>query len=186
MVSMRKVIGVLSSAFLLCLGQSNVANANSAAAEEDMNAIQSEREGGQAGLKADDEKLTGEPVPSQRGRKGGQAGLKGDEDKLKSDHRTMPGRESGQAGLKSDQDKLSGHKGSHTIMGEVLSIEGDIYYLHKKDGKTERVHTDQTTKRIGNIQEGTLIEAEVNAQGHALSIRSAGSTDPRNEADQKG
>jgi len=109
-------------------------------------------------------------------REGGQAGLKGGgEDKP-----------DGQTGLRGDQDKLRGHKGSRTVRGEVLSVEGDIYYLQEQNGKAVRLHTDQTTKKIGNIHEGTSIEAEVNARGHALSIRSAESSDRRNEADRKG
>ena len=187
MVSITKVGGVLSCGFLLCLGLSNGANANNAPlAEDDMNAIQSERDGGQAGLKGDDDKLTGVPEPSQPGRNGGQAGLRGDDNKLKGDHATMPGREGGQAGYKGDQDKRRGLKSSHTIKGEVLSVEGDGMYLQKQDGTAVRVHTDQTTKKTGHIYLGARVEAEVNNEGHALSIRSAGSTDRRNEADRKG
>ena len=57
--------------------------------------------------------------------------------------------------LRGDQDKLRGHKGSRTIRGEVLSVEGDIYYLQEQNGKAVRLHTDQTTKKIGNIHAGT-------------------------------
>ena len=138
MVSITKVVGVLSCGFLLCLGLSNGANANTTPlAEDDMNASQSEREGGQAGLKG-------------------------------------------------DQDKLRGLKSSRTIKGEVVSVEGDGIYLQKQDGTAVRVHTDQTTKKTGNIYPGARVEAEVNNEGHARSIRSAGSTDRRNEADRKG
>ena len=186
MVSLPKVTGVLSCGFLLCLGLSNAAKAGPPSAVGDMNASTYEREGGQAGLKGEEDKLTGDPTPSQPGRKGGQAGLKGDEDKLDGSHITVPGREGGQDGLRGDQDKLRGLKGSRTIRGEVLSIEGNIYYLQEQNGKAVRLHTDQTTRKIGNIHEGTSIEAQVNDTGHALSIRSAESSDRRNEADQKG
>ena len=57
-----------------------------------------------------------------------------------------------------DQDKLRGLKSSRTIKGEVLSVEGDTYYLQKQDGKAVRLHTDQTTRKIGNIYEGTLLK----------------------------
>jgi hypothetical protein len=168
---------VLSCGFLLCLGLSNAAKAHGPpSAVGDMNASAYEREGGKSGLKGEEDKLTGTPPPSQLGKKGGQVGLKGGgEDKLY-----------GQAGLRGDQDKLRGHKGSRTIRGEVLSVECDIYYLQEQNGKAVRLHTDQTTKKIGNIHEGTSIEAEVNDWGHALSIRSAESSDRRNEADRKG
>ena len=170
---------VLSWGFLLCLALSNAPKADGPpSAVGDMNASASayEREGSQAGLKGEEDKLTSNPTPSQPGRKGSQAGLKGGgEDKL-----------AGQTGLRGDQDKLRGHKGSRTIRGEVLSVEGDIYYLQEQNGKAVRLHTDQTTKKIGNIHEGTSIEAEVNDWGHALSIRSAESSDRRNEGDRKG
>ncbi|HSS31004.1 MAG TPA: hypothetical protein VLL06_08300 [Nitrospiraceae bacterium] len=187
MGSNLKVIGVLSCGFLLCLGLSNAAKADGPpSAVADMNASQYEREGGQAGLKGEEDKLTGDPIPSQSGRKGGQAGLKGAEDKLDGSHITIPEREGGQAGSRGDQDKLKGLKGSRTIKGEVLSVEGDIYYLQEQNGKAVRLHTDKTTRKIGNIHEGISIEAEVNDRGHALSIRSAESSDRRNEADRKG
>jgi hypothetical protein len=166
MLSLPKVIGVLSCGLLLCLGLSHAAKADGpSSAVGDMNASAYEKEGGQAGLKGEEDeedKLTGDPTLSQPGRKGGQAGLRG------------------------DQDKLRGLKGSRIIRGEVLSIEGNIYYLQEQNGKAVRLHTDQTTRKIGNIHEGTSIEAQVNDRGHALSIRSAESSDRRNEADRKG
>jgi hypothetical protein len=99
------------------LGLSNAAKAHGPpSAVGDMNASAYEREGGKSGLKGEEDKLTGNPPPSQLGKKGGQVGLKGGgEDKLY-----------GQAGLRGDQDKLRGHKGSRTIRGEVLSVECDI------------------------------------------------------------
>ena len=116
MVSIPKVIGLTSCSFLLCLGLSNAALAT-----DDMKAGQPERQGGQAGLKG-------------------------------------------------EQDKL---KGGHMITGEVLRIEGENYFVKGQDGKEVRLHTDATTQKTGNIRQGDLIEAEVNDQNHALSIRSA-------------
>jgi hypothetical protein len=95
-------------------------------------------------------------------------------------------RENGQAGQKVDQDKLRGLKSSRIIKGEVLSVEGDTYYLQEQNGKAVRLHTDQTTRKTGNIYQGARVEAEVNDLGHALSIRSTESTDRRNEVDRKG
>ena len=93
-------------------------------------------------------------------------------------------REGGQDGLKDDQDMLKGLKSSHTIKGEVLSVEGDTYYLQEPDGTAVRLHTDHTTREIGNLYRGTRVEPEVNDRGHALSICSTESTDRRNEADR--
>ncbi len=116
MVSIPKVIGLMSCGFLLCLGLSNAALAT-----DDMKAGQPERQGGQAGLKG-------------------------------------------------EQDKL---KGGHMITGEVLRVEGENYFVKGQDGKEVRLHTDDTTQKIGNIRQGDRIEADVNDQNHALSIRSA-------------
>ena len=116
MVSIPKVIGLTSCGFLLCLGLSNAALAT-----DDMKAGQPERQGGQAGLKG-------------------------------------------------EQDKL---KGGHMITGEVLRVEGENYFVKGQDGKEVRLHTDATTQKVGNIRQGDRIEADVNDQNHALSIRSA-------------
>jgi ribosomal protein S1 len=54
MVSIPKVVGLMSCGFLLCLGLSNAALAT-----DDMKAGQPERQGGQAGLKGEQDKLKG-------------------------------------------------------------------------------------------------------------------------------
>jgi len=54
MVSIPKVIGLMSCGFLLCLGLSNAALAT-----DDMKADQPDRQGGQAGLKGEQDKLKG-------------------------------------------------------------------------------------------------------------------------------
>ncbi len=79
----------------------------------------------------------------------------------------QPDRQGGQAGL----------KGGHMITGEVLRVEGEDYFVKGQDGKEVRLHTDNTTQKIGNIRQGDRIEADVNAQNHALSIRSARGTE---------
>ncbi len=130
MVSIPKVVGVMSCGFLLCLGLSHAAQAdNAASAQDEMKADQSDR------------------------RQGGQ-----------------------EAGPES-----SGSKGGKTITGEVLRVEGDNYFVKGQDGKEVRMHTDQTTKKTGTISQGDRIEAKVNDQNHALSIRSARGTDAGQE-----
>jgi hypothetical protein len=57
--------------------------------------------------------------------------------------------------------------GSHTIKGEVLGVEPSSYFVQQYDGDQVSLHTDATTQTTGNI------EAKVNAQSHALSIRQA-------------
>jgi len=103
-LSIPKVVGVMSCGFLLCLGLSG----NAALATDEMQPGQSpDRKGGQAGMKAPDEKLKGVAGDSSGKRTGGQAGHKGAEEKLKgvaadtADHRM-----GGQAGHKGAEDVL--------------------------------------------------------------------------------
>ena len=63
--------------------------------------------------------------------------------------------------------------GSHTIKGEVLRVEPSSYFVKQYDGYQVSVHTDATTQMTGTIRTGDHIEAKVNAQRHALSIRQA-------------
>ena len=98
-----------------------------------------------------------------------------------------------QEGFSSDDDKqknvnnAEGSKradGAKTIKGEVVRIEGDIYFVKGQDGKEIRLYTDKTTQMARNIEPGYHIEAKVNDQNHALSILSEQSeTDRRNAKD---
>ncbi len=133
MVSIPKVVGVLSCGFFLCLGLSHAAQAgDSAPTTDEMKADQSDR------------------------RQGGQeAGEKQASDELKGDQSTD----------------------SKMIKGEVLRVEGDNYFVKGQDGKEVRLHSDQTTEKTGSFKRGDRIEAKVNDEHHALSIRSAQGTD---------
>jgi hypothetical protein len=133
MVSISKIVGVLSCGFLLCLGLSPAAQAGYAAPTTDeMKTDQSDR------------------------RQGGQ-----------------------EAGEKQMGDEMKGgqSKDGKMIKGEVLRVEGDNYFVKGQDGKEVRMHTDKTTQKIGSFKQGDRIEAKMNEQNHALSIRSARGTD---------
>jgi len=133
MESIPKVVGILSCGFLLCIGLSNVAQAdNAASAQDEMKADQSDR------------------------RQGGQ-----------------------EAGEKQMSDDMTGGqpKDGKMIKGEVLRVEGDNYFVKGQDGKEVRMHIDKTTETIGSFKQGDRIEAKVNEEHHALSIRSARGTD---------
>jgi len=106
MMSIPKIVGMMSSGFLLCLGLSG----HAASATDATKAGQStDRIGGQAGLKDDQEKLEGLADQSSADRTGGQAGLKGDQEKLEGlADQSSADRTGGQAGLKGDQEKLEG------------------------------------------------------------------------------
>ena len=87
-----------------------------------------------------------------------------------------------QQGFQSDDDKqknVDNEKGSNRasgakmIKGELSRVEDGNYFVKVKDGKEVRLHTDKTTKMVGEIKKGDRIEAQVNKKNHALSIRSA-------------
>ena len=136
MVSIPKIVGVMSCGFLLCLGLSHAAQAGDAAPTTDeMKADQSDR------------------------RQGGQ-----------------------EAGEKQVSDEMKGgqSKDGKMITGELLRVEGENYFVKGEDGKEVRMYTDKTTKKVGNIRQGDRIEAKMNDENHALSIRSAQGTDAGN------
>ena len=82
-------------------------------------------------------------------------------------------------GFQSDDDKQKNvktgsdsAKGAKTIKGELSRVEDGNYFVKVKDGKEVRLHTDKTTEMMREIKKGERIEAKVNDQNHALSIRS--------------
>ena len=131
MVSIPKVVGVLSCSFLLCLGLSNAAQAGNVPGASDV-------------MKTDS-------VTDRQG-------FQSDDDKQRN-----------------VDDKMGSNRadGAKTIKGELFRVEDGNYFVKVKDGKEVRLHTDKTTKMIGEIKKGDRIEAQVNDQSHALSIRSA-------------
>ena len=131
MVSIQKVVGVLSCSFLLCLGLSNAVQAEHAPGPSDV-------------MKTDS-------VTDKQG-------FQSDDDKQKN----------------VDNEKGSNPvEGAKTIQGELTRVEDGNYFVKVKDGKEVRLHTDKTTKMMGEIKKGDRIEAQMNNQNHALSIHLA-------------
>src|SRR5688572_13650050 len=131
MVSIPKVVGVLSCGFLLCLGLSKAAQAEHSPSASDVMKTDSQSE--RQGFQSDDDKQTS-----------GKSGKIGS----------------------------SRAKGAKTIQGELVRVEDGNYFVKAKGGKEVRLHTDKTTQMIGEIKKGDRIEAKMNDQNHALSIRS--------------
>ena len=129
MVSIPKVVGLMSCGVLLCLGLSNAAQAEHAPSPSDV--MKTDRVDDRQGFQADDDKQKNEKMEG------------------------------------------SSAQGSKTIKGELFRVEGGNYFVKIKDGKEVRLHTDKTTQVTGEIKKGDRIEANVNDQHHALSIRSA-------------
>jgi uncharacterized membrane protein YcgQ (UPF0703/DUF1980 family) len=135
MVSIPKIVGVLSCGFLLCLGLSNAAQAGNVPGASDV-------------MKTD----------SQTDRQGFQS----DDDKQKN---------------VDDKKGSNRAEDAKTITGELFRVEDGNYFVKVKDGKEIRLHTDKTTQMMGEVKKGNRIEAQVNDQNHALSIRSARGTE---------
>ena len=131
MVSIPKVVGVLSCGFLLCLGLSNAAQAGNVPGASDV-------------MKTDS-------VTDRQG-------FQSDDDKQKNVN---------------NEKGSTRAAGAKTIKGELSRVEDGNYFVKVKNGKEVRLHTDKTTQMIGEIKKGDRIEAQVNDQSHALSIRSA-------------
>jgi uncharacterized membrane protein YcgQ (UPF0703/DUF1980 family) len=128
MVSIQKVVGVLSCSFLLCLGLSNAVRGEHAPGPSDL-------------MKTDS-------VTDKQG-------FQSDDDKQKN----------------VDNEKSSNRgEGAKTVQGELTRVEDANYFVKVKDGKEVRLHTDKTTKMMGEIKKGDRIEATVNDQSHAISI----------------
>ena len=72
--------------------------------------------------------------------------------------------------VKSDEGQT---KGVQTIRGEVLRVDHENYFVKQSDGKEVRLHIDEMTQMTGSVGQGERIEAKVNDQNHALSIREA-------------
>jgi hypothetical protein len=78
-------------------------------------------------------------------------------------------------------DQSDRRAGTKSVKGEILRIEGHNYVVREQDGKEVSLHADSTTQTTGDINQGYSIEAQVNDQNHALTIRSTPTTDRRNE-----
>jgi uncharacterized protein YdeI (BOF family) len=60
-----------------------------------------------------------------------------------------------------------------SIEGEILRVQGDIYVVKDSTGAEVSLHVDDSTQKSGRLEEGDRIEAEVTADGHALSLKKA-------------
>jgi len=129
MVSIPKVVGVLSCGFLLFLGLSNAVQAEHTPSSSDV--MKTDHVDDRQGFQSDDDKQMNEKMQS------------------------------------------SSAEGSKMIKGELFRIESGNYFVKVKDGKEVRLHTDKTTQMSGEVKKGDRIEAKVNDQNHALSIRKA-------------
>jgi hypothetical protein len=60
---------------------------------------------------------------------------------------------------------------NHTVIGDLLKIEGEFYVVKEMSGKEIRLHVDKTTTLDGSINVGEKIEAQATGKNHAMSIK---------------
>lgn len=73
-----------------------------------------------------------------------------------------------------------------TIKGEVVRVDGDMWFVKDERGKEIQLHVDQTTRRSpqkgdDKNMKGVVIEAMINDQNHALAISSPDRRDDRHD-----
>ena len=59
-----------------------------------------------------------------------------------------------------------------TVQG-ANTFKGEHFYVRRSDGKEMHLHTKPNTQMMGEFKKGDRIEAKVNDQNDALSIRQA-------------
>jgi hypothetical protein len=133
MLSIPKIVAVLSCGLLLCLGLSTSAQAEHSPSASDV--MKTDSQSDRQGFQSDDDKQTNGTMGSSRA------------------------------------------KGAKRIQGELVRVKDGNYFVKVKGGKEVRLHTDKTTQMVGEIKKGDSIEAKINNQNHALSIRSTQQTD---------
>lgn len=70
---------------------------------------------------------------------------------------------------------------SMKIEGKVSKIEGEYVFIKDYDGKVHKLHTDDSTKKTGDIKAGAEVEAEATDMGHAKSIKVMGDMDMKGD-----
>jgi hypothetical protein len=76
-----------------------------------------------------------------------------------------------QAAHAADLEGASRLEQAKVIKGDLVRIDYGDYIVKEQDGKEVIVHIDRKTQMMGQITKGDRIEAKVDDQNHALSIR---------------
>lgn len=83
----------------------------------------------------------------------------------------------GHNALRAEQDV---ERETHIIAGELISTDGDYYFIKDETGKEVSLLSDQRTVKAV-IEKGDRITAYVDGDNYAVWIRSQESTDRRNQ-----
>lgn len=61
--------------------------------------------------------------------------------------------------------------GPQTVKGDLVKVEGEFYVVKDASGKEVRLHVDKTSKVEGAPKAGDKVEAQMNPDGHATSLK---------------
>jgi hypothetical protein len=61
--------------------------------------------------------------------------------------------------------------GAQTVKGDLMKIDGEYYVVKDSTGKEVKLHVDSTSKIEGAPKAGDKVEAQMNPNGHATSIK---------------
>lgn len=77
-----------------------------------------------------------------------------------------------QAAYAADEAGASRLAQAKVIKGDLVRVDYGDYILKDKDGKEIRVHMTNKTQIMGQLKKGDRVEAKVDDQDNALSVRS--------------
>ena len=63
-----------------------------------------------------------------------------------------------------------GFAGDMKVEGKVEKMEGGFVTVKDAKGKEHKLHTNESTKMMGEVKEGAEVEAMATGDGHAKSI----------------
>ena len=77
-----------------------------------------------------------------------------------------------QAALAVDEEGANRLAQAKVIKGDLVGIDYGDYIIKEKDGNEVRVHVSKKTQAMGQLKKGDRVEAKVDNQDNALTIRS--------------
>ena len=73
---------------------------------------------------------------------------------------------------KADEEGASRLAQAKVIKGDLVRIDYGDYLIKEKDGQEVRLHISNKTQIMGQLKKGDRVEAKVDDQNNALTIRS--------------
>lgn len=74
--------------------------------------------------------------------------------------------------VQADEEGASRLAQAKVIRGDLVRIDYGDYLIKEKDGQEVRLHISNKTQMMGQLKKGDRVEAKVDDQNNALTIRS--------------